>query len=418
MGKVILGSMAVFTEAFRQIDISEDELLTIASRIDFVHLFEGVSDFRMQGKVTYRLADILFLVFWVKLSKRTNCFMEIAVHIKINRRLYEKYGLIKDGQCPSHDTIRRVMMALDADALYEETVNRFYEFLLSLEDEIRESGTYRHLAMDGKSVNGSGRSNDTKNPRANQHVFNVYDCGLSTCIHSEPIDKKTNEIPVGQHILEKMELKKTVVTADAMHCQKKTASIIHSKRGVYVLTVKDNQPLLLEEICARFEKTPEKIHRHEREKRIIEILLLPKGYATGGFCGMKAFVRMASSAGKGTCERCFITNTVNEELVCEAIEGRWMIENDLHKEKDTFLYEDRIRFTDKNAVHNMAVMNNLAIQLVRIYQAVAEPDLYMAKHTVYDLPVESIQRILAVMNSAEIIRMVKSELRAKKRSGR
>ncbi|MDR2487805.1 MAG: ISAs1 family transposase [Clostridiales Family XIII bacterium] len=418
MGKAILDSMAVITEAFAQIDISEDEMLAISSKIDFVHIFDNIPDLRMKGKVTYRLADILFLVFWVKLSKRTNCFMEIAVHIKINRRLYERYGLIKDGQCPSHDTIRRVMMSLDADALYEETVNRFYEFLLSLEDEIRKSGTYRHLAMDGKSVNGSGRADDTKSPKANQHVFNVYDCGLFTCIHSEPIDKKTNEIPVGQHILEKMNLKKTVVTADAMHCQKKTASIIHNKKGVYVLTVKDNQPLLLEEICARFNKTPEKVHRHEREKRIVDILLLPKGYATDGFTGMKAFVQMTSSAGKSVCKRCFITNTINEELICEAIEGRWMIENDLHKEKDTFLYEDRIRFTDKNAVHNMAVMNNLAIQLVRIYQAVAEPNLYTAKLTVYDLPVESIQRILAVMNSAEIIRMVKSELRAKKKPTR
>jgi uncharacterized protein YoaH (UPF0181 family) len=66
----------------------------------------------------------------------------------------------------------------------------------------------------------------------------------------------------------------------------------------------------------------------------------------------------------------------------------------------------------------MAIMNNLAMQIVRIYQAVAEPDLYMAKLTVHDLPVESVQRILAVMDSEEIIKMVKSKLRAKKKSTR
>jgi predicted transposase YbfD/YdcC len=418
MGKAIPGSMAVFTEAFRQIDISEDELLRISSRIDFVHLFEGIPDSRMQGKVKYRLPELLFLVFLVKLRERTNCCMEIAAHIKINRKRYEKYGLVKNGQCPSHDTIRRVMMMLDGDALYNETVNRFHQFLRSLEDEIRKGGAYRHLAIDGKSVNGSGRAGSCDSPKANQHILNVYDCGLSTCIHSVPVDEKTNEIPVGQTILEKMELKKTVVTADAMHCQRKTASIIHSRKGIYVLTVKDNQPLLLEEIYARLEKSPKRIRRHEREKRIIEILPLPKGYATDGFAGMKVFVRMTSSAGKGVSERCFIANTLNEELICEAIEERWMIENDLHKEKDTFLYEDRIRFTNKNAVHNMAIMNNLAMQIVRIYQTVAEPDLYMAKLTVHDLPVESIQRILAVMNSDEIIKMLRSKLRAKKKSMR
>jgi predicted transposase YbfD/YdcC len=418
MGKAILNSMAVLTEAFSQIDISDDEILSIASRIDFVHLFDSIPDSRMQGKVKYRLADILFLVFLVKLRERTNCFIEIAAHIKINRKRYERYGLIENGQCPSHDTIRRVMMMLDGDALCRETVSRFHAFLLSLEGEIRGGGSYRHLAMDGKSVNGSGRADGTRNPKANQHILNIYDCGLYTCIHSEPIGEKTNEIPVGQAILEKMELKKTVVTADAMHCQRKTAQAIHGRRGIYVLTVKDNQPLLLAEIYARLKKSPGRIHRHEREKRIIEILALPKGYATDGFTGMKAFVRMTSSAGRGATERCFIANTVNEELICEAIEGRWLIENDLHKEKDTFLYEDRIRFTNKNAVHNMAIMNNLAMQLVRIYQAVAEPDLYMAKLTVHDLPVESVRRILAVMSSEEIIDEVKSKLRAKKKSTR
>jgi predicted transposase YbfD/YdcC len=415
MGKAILGSMALLTEAFTQIDISEDDILTISSRVGFVHLFDNIPDPRAQGKVTYRLSDLLFLIFLVKLRERTNCYMEIAAHIKINRRLYEGYGLIENGQCPSHDTIRRVMMALDGDALCQETVGRFYAFLLSLEDEIK-GGAWRHLAMDGKSVNGSGRANGTKSPKANQHILNIYDCGLATCILSEPIDEKTNEIPVGQAILGKMDLRKTVVTADALHCQRKTAQTIHGKKGIYVLTVKDNQPLLLEEIYARFKKSPGKIHRHEREKRIIEVLLLPKGYATDGFSGMKVFVRMTSSCGKGTTERCFISNTSNEELICEAIEGRWSIENGLHKEKDTFFYEDRIRFTNRNAVHNMAIMNNLATQIVRIYQAVAEPDLYMAKLTVHDLPVESIQRILAVMGSDEIIEEVKSKLCAKKKS--
>jgi hypothetical protein len=76
----------------------------------------------------------------------------------------EKYGLAKNGQCPSHDTIRRVMMMLDGDAIYNETVNRFHQFLRSLEDEIRKGGAYRHLAIDGKSVNGSGRAGSCDSP--------------------------------------------------------------------------------------------------------------------------------------------------------------------------------------------------------------------------------------------------------------
>ena len=37
---------------------------------------------------------------------------------------------------------------------------------------------------------------------------------------------KSNEIPAVQQLLEVMQLKGAVVTADAMHCQKETAALI------------------------------------------------------------------------------------------------------------------------------------------------------------------------------------------------
>jgi len=416
MSKHIRGSMALLSESFQSIDISEEEFLTISTRIDYIHIFDDIPDGRMGGKIKYRLGDILFLIFLAKLRERTNFCMEIAAHIKINRRTYEKYGLITNGQCPSHDTIRRILMTLDGEALYERTIERFYEFLCTMEEEIKSRDSVRHIAVDGKSVRGSGRSDDSATPRSATNILNVYDCTLATCIHSEPIDEKTNEIPVAQSLLESMNLRGVVVTADAMHCQRQTASIIHKQGGYYLLTVKENQPLLLKEIAARFEKDSDKIDHHVREKRVIEILLLPKSYATDGFNGMKAFVRMRSSVRKNSVVRYFITNIKDAELICEAVEDRWAIENGLHKEKDVFFYEDRIRLTNKNAIRNMVLMNNLAMQITRIYQVVAEPDFYMAKLTVHDLPIESIQRILAVMSSAEIIKMVKADLRAKKKN--
>ncbi|WP_156873997.1 ISAs1 family transposase, partial [Psychromonas hadalis] len=67
-------------------------------------------------------------------------------------------------------------------------------------------------------------------------------------------DSKTNEIPVMQSILDHLEINGSVITADAMHCQKKTAEIICEKKGDYVLQVKKNQATLLEEIKAYFHK--------------------------------------------------------------------------------------------------------------------------------------------------------------------
>ena len=59
----------------------------------------------------------------------------------------------------------------------------------------------------------------------------------------------------------------------------------------------------------------------------------------------------------------FISNTKDLELIVEAIEKRWEIENNFHKEKDTYLNEDDIHFTNKTAINNIVILNNLALSL-------------------------------------------------------
>lgn len=118
----------------------------------------------------------------------------------------------------------------------------------------------------------------------------------------------------------------------------------------------------------------------ERDKRTFEIYHLPKSYATDGFTGIKTFVRMRSKkhSAKRADTRCFISNVSDESLIISAIEGRWCIENGFHKEKDNFLNEDRFRSAQKNTVLNLAIMNNLALQLVRIYQVISGLNLHKA----------------------------------------
>jgi len=73
-------------------------------------------------------------------------------------------------------------------------------------------------------------------------------------IYQEETDCKTNEIPVMQSILKNLDVKNAVITADAMHCQKKTAKIIHEAGADYVLQIKENQKSLLKESKYYFHK--------------------------------------------------------------------------------------------------------------------------------------------------------------------
>ena len=81
--------------------------------------------------------------------------------------------------------------------------------------------------------------------------------GVLTVIHSPSqyylgsalVDQKTNEIPVARQLLEPLDLRERKVAADALHTQTETArQIVLEKGGDYLLTVKDNQPTLHQNI--------------------------------------------------------------------------------------------------------------------------------------------------------------------------
>jgi predicted transposase YbfD/YdcC len=139
---------------------------------------------------------------------------------------------------------------------------------------------------------------------------------------------------------------------------------------------------------------------------------LPRGYAVDGFTGMKTFVRMTSKkhSSKNADKRCFISNSIDENLILAAIENRWDIENGLHREKDNYLKEDRFHSTDKISALNLAVLNNLAIQIVRIYQMISGKELRIAKKYIRCYPLEALNQIQAVMDNEAIIQKIHSEM--------
>ena len=261
-------------------------------------------------------------------------------------------------------------------------------------------------------MRGSGRSESTKNPKRNIAMLNVYDSCLYTALVSEPIGEKENEIPTIQRYLPHLCLKHSVLTADALHCQKKTAELISDGKGIYLLTVKDNQPLLLKEIHARFANPRIKIARYACDDRVIEIINLPNSYALRDeWKNLKSFTRMTSAKNKKKeCIRYFISNTQDHRLIIDGIEQRWAIENEYHKPKDIDLHEDGWKTTSKNALKNIATLNNLALLIIHMYAAISGKIFRKAKVYVQNNPHDSINFILGTMSSQEITDKIIREL--------
>ncbi len=139
-----------------------------------------------------------------------------------------------DYRAPSDSTFRRVIMGCDVRAF----VTLVGQWLIE-----REVGAIARLAVDGKTLRGSGR----RDGKALQ-IFSAVTHQLCLTLEQLPIEDKTNEIPNFKRLLERLDLPDgTLVTADAMHCQQESARYVTQEiGGDYLFGLKGNQTGILE----------------------------------------------------------------------------------------------------------------------------------------------------------------------------
>lgn len=142
-------------------------------------------------------------------------------------------------QPPSEATIRRVLNGIDAEKVD-----------LALTDWVRSLGPSQPaaIALDGKTLRGA------RGPEGQQvHLLSAVLHGEGIVIAQRKVSDKSNEIPEAPALLAPLDLAGVVVTADALHTQKKLALfVVEEKKGDYVLTVKENQPTLKQNIAELF----------------------------------------------------------------------------------------------------------------------------------------------------------------------
>ena len=68
------------------------------------------------------------------------------------------------------------------------------------------------------------------------------------------VGEKSNEIPAVRELIGLLNIKDSVITLDAMHCQKETVELIISKGGDYVIQLKGNQGTFYKDVYAMFDE--------------------------------------------------------------------------------------------------------------------------------------------------------------------
>lgn len=384
----------------------------------FLHLLDKIPDFRDKKLIDYSLSNLLLISLILIMKGEFKSFSYASQYISVYKQDFIKMGLIINDKVPSHDTLRRMFMLLDANSIKEIIINNLNSFLTKILNNY-SSSKKELISIDGKEFKGSGRSINSKKKMNNKNVLNVYNSSKEICIYSNPLDDKESEIKEAQEILNKYNLKNIVVTGDALHCQKRTCEIIVNKKGDYVFTVKENQSALLEEMKNRIVNSKSIISKSYNDCDY-SILLLPSTYKGLEFAGQKAFIKMISNKRKNQninkqTERYFLSSIKDPQLIVEAIDNRWKIENDLHKTKDEFFVEDNYKFTDKNAIKVMAALNNIAYSFFRITASfLQEKTPTITKIKFNKDPMEILEKITPLLNSREFNKLLNDNLKGKK----
>lgn len=183
------------------------------------------------------MSDIIMITFFAIISKATE-WKEIESFAKKEEKWLKKYLELPNG-IPSHDTIQRVISILDSKILYENCLKYFIEIVDKyVAKEENEKDVY---SIDGKTTNSSSRSSLTTTKINQLNTMSFYSHNYGVSIIQDYINDKENEIPMGTKLLDQLDLKNCIVTADALNTQKETVKSIIKKNGDYVLALKGNQ---------------------------------------------------------------------------------------------------------------------------------------------------------------------------------
>ena len=178
------------------------------------------------------------------------------------------------------------------------------------------------------------------------------------------IDSKTNEIPALRDLARGLDLAGRVVTADAMHAQRKTARcLLGDCRADYLITaIKDNQATMLADLramdfsaCPVFETVDKGHGRIERRRYRAKDLGDPQWDGYAALPGRRQAIRIVRErhvvrTGKTSTEVTYALTSLppgraGTEQLAALVRNHWQIENRLHYVRDFTYDEDRCRAT-------------------------------------------------------------------------
>jgi predicted transposase YbfD/YdcC len=337
--------------------------------------FGEVTDPRMKGKIDHILIEIITIAMCAVI-----CGAEGWTDIEnFGKRKIDwlKTFLELPNGIPSHDTFGRIFAKIDP----VEFQNSFQQWVQTISTLTKG----KIVSLDGKQVRGS--KDNILGKRA-IYMVSAWAEANELVLGQRKVDEKSNEITAIPELLKILSIEGCIITIDAIGTQTKIAKTIISKGADYLLSVKENQGQLYEDISWLFEydrkndfkdtdydyaKTTNKGHgRIEiRECWCISDLEYIQGLkGTSKWKGLHSIVMVVSTRiteKKTTTKvRYYISSLPsNAKHLLNVARRHWSIENELHWVLDVQMKEDQCRVRKGFAPENLAVLRHIALNLLK-----------------------------------------------------
>ena len=366
--------------------------------LDLVDRLAQIDDPRQVSWVDHPLPAVLALCAGAVVAGMSS-FTAIAgwvtdVPADLLTGLYARCGQAGAVRAPSKATLWRVVTEIDAaqaDAVIGAWLLERAGHLGHDTDSVDTDGVDEvavEVAVDGKTLRGA-RDDDGHQTHL---LAAMTHTGLVT--GQVEVGATTNEIPKLPELLDTMNIAGVVITADAMHTQRDTATYLHQRGADFCFCVKENQPTLFDTLNALpWNEIPishtETDRGHGRiERRTIQVLPAPEDLPFPHVNQVTLIERYVSDLHGNPRSAVAVLGVTSltaaradPAQLARLTRNHWRIES-LHWLRDTLYREDNSTTRTRSGPRIMAGLRNLAIGAIRLtgHTNITETTRWASRH--------------------------------------
>lgn len=347
--------------------------------------FSSIADPRIDRKKLHSL-DTIFSITIIAAICGIKSWEQIALFARLREKELSEIIDFSNG-IPSHDTLERVYSVINPD--------EFHGCFMAWTKALCNNSS-KLIAIDGKVSRSSYDTNANKQPL---YLVNAWASENKIVLGQFKTSGKGHEIVGIKELLEMLDIKDSIISIDALGCQKEIAAIIIDKKADYILAVKDNQQQLREDITSSFailtpnssdEQIEKNSGRIETRKCsvITNLKMIEKKVDWKNIRSIAQIESTRLTNGQEQTQTRYYISSLDKSAkeLNGLIRSHWGIENSLHWILDVNFDEDKSRKRKGYSSQNFALTNKIAINLLNQEKESKLSMTHKKLRANYDLP--------------------------------